>query len=335
MFIKYVIKRVSNAKIPFINQKNKCIILCYHRLTSDYARGRLYKRHLHISDFEKQINWIRKFSKIVSLDEIVERAKENKKRDYWFAAITFDDGYKDTIELGLPVLEKYSLPVTIFVTVGYVKENKLLPWWEIVDHILEYNARVSFNFYGKEYVLNTSSLNSQIVLTNLFKSLPSSKINELKNMLMNKFHIEVNENSFANQKQIMELSNHHFIQIGAHTVLHPVLANCGKNELIYEIEESKKTLESWTGRKIKWFAYPFGGVNDFSRQAVSIVKKAGFIGAFTTKVGAVASNYDPYEINRVVINPWITFRDFQARFLGADVICFGKKVFPFYKNIKI
>ena len=41
-------------------------------------------------------------------------------------AITFDDGYRDNLTVALPLLEKYSLPMTLFVVAGFVDSDGYL-----------------------------------------------------------------------------------------------------------------------------------------------------------------------------------------------------------------
>lgn len=67
-------------------------------------------------DFEKQIAWLKKNRTIVTLDQVVAHAKGETVVPKNSVAITFDDGYKDTLTTALPVLEKYRVPATLFLT---------------------------------------------------------------------------------------------------------------------------------------------------------------------------------------------------------------------------
>ena len=44
-------------------------------------------------------------------------------------AITFDDGYQDNYENAFPILERYGLPATIFLTTGSMDSGEPL-WFE-------------------------------------------------------------------------------------------------------------------------------------------------------------------------------------------------------------
>ncbi len=79
--------------------------------------------------------------------------------------------------------------------------------------------------------------------------------------------------------QIEELAKSPLIVFGAHSVHHDYLHKVAQEVLIYEVEESKRVLESHIGYRVNWFAYPFGFFNE---AVVTAVQKAGFIGSVTT-----------------------------------------------------
>ena len=71
--------------------------------------------------FEQQLRWLSRRRRVVSLEETLTRSpKEN------VVAITFDDGYRDNLTIALPLLEKYSLPMTLFVVAGFVDSDGYL-----------------------------------------------------------------------------------------------------------------------------------------------------------------------------------------------------------------
>jgi peptidoglycan/xylan/chitin deacetylase (PgdA/CDA1 family) len=48
-----------------------------------------------------------------------------------------------------------------------------------------------------------------------------------------------------------------------------------------EIIGDRKQLQDWTGKDIRWFAYPFGGIHNVSPEAKEYLKNASFSAAFT------------------------------------------------------
>jgi len=70
--------------------------------------------------FEQQLAWLRKTNRVVRLEETLVRSSGRE------IAITFDDGYRDNLTTALPLLEKYNLPMTLFVVAGFVNGDGYL-----------------------------------------------------------------------------------------------------------------------------------------------------------------------------------------------------------------
>jgi peptidoglycan/xylan/chitin deacetylase (PgdA/CDA1 family) len=64
--------------------------------------------------FERQLRWLSLGRRVVPLEETLQAGGRR------FAAITFDDGYQDNLTVALPMLEKFRLPMTLFVVAGFL-----------------------------------------------------------------------------------------------------------------------------------------------------------------------------------------------------------------------
>lgn len=111
------------------------------------------------------------------------------------------------------------------------------------------------------------------------------------------------------------------VEIESHALSHPFLARSRSRFssshyaqwLATELIESKRRIESETGRPVRYLAYPYG---DFDQRVVDQTRAAGYQGAVTVTYGPVASGDDPYRLNRVVIERGTSFTQFR-RYLGA------------------
>ena len=70
--------------------------------------------------FEQQLQWLARSGRVVPLRKTLNRAPAGA------IAITFDDGYRDNLTVALPLLEKYNLPMTLFVVAGFVDSDGYL-----------------------------------------------------------------------------------------------------------------------------------------------------------------------------------------------------------------
>jgi peptidoglycan/xylan/chitin deacetylase (PgdA/CDA1 family) len=106
------------------------------------------------------------------------------------------------------------------------------------------------------------------------------------------------------------------MQIGAHTVSHPILAQLDERAVRAEITEGKQALEHLIGAEVGLFAYPHGRpVADYSAATVELVRDAGFNAAVSTAWGAADAAADPFQLPR--FTPWDRSRwRFGARLAG-------------------
>jgi peptidoglycan/xylan/chitin deacetylase (PgdA/CDA1 family) len=81
-------------------------------------------------------------------------------------------------------------------------------------------------------------------------------------------------------------------EIGSHTVNHVNLGTASYEEARTELFESKAVLEKQLGRKVSWFAYPFGGRNDLRPEAAALVEEAGYEGCLSGYGGFVYPGAD-------------------------------------------
>ncbi len=113
---------LSIAGYIFCVRRKGIRILFYHSI-SPYRK---YETNVIPEEFEKHIKYLKENCEVISLKEAIERIK-NKSIYGREVVISFDDGYKDNYLYAYPLLQKYELPAVIFLTVGYVGKNKILP----------------------------------------------------------------------------------------------------------------------------------------------------------------------------------------------------------------
>ena len=99
----------------------------YHHIGSK-KDGYLLNR-TNTSDFEKQMIYLKKTHEIFNFKRLNQVFKEGKTLPKRTAIITFDDGYKNNYTEAFPILKKYNIPATIFLTTGHIETNNVF-WWD-------------------------------------------------------------------------------------------------------------------------------------------------------------------------------------------------------------
>ena len=264
------------------------IILMYHRICSDEPSDKNNSDYLSVtaSNFKEHLKYLKKNYSIVSINDFLFKKKEIPKK--FEIVITFDDGYKDNLNLALPILEELNVPATIYITTKFPEKDTSIWWYELKEFIENRFENLEFEFENKKYLflLNNKSKKEKSCneIINLFKSLDGQKQSNLlsiitKNEIRKKYEDEV-----MSWSDIKKISNSPLITIGAHTHNHLSLKNLTEESCLEEIKKSKEILENNLNRKILHFSYPFGTKNDADEREFKIVEKLGFKSAVTTRV---------------------------------------------------
>lgn len=219
--------------------------------------------------------------------------------------ITFDDGYRSTHDLALPILRELGLPATVFVTSGYVGENNM--WNDtIVDTLRSLpNGKLDLReFRLGVYTLTNNNERKRAIrkLTEAAKYLPPTdrlsltrKLEELSETIPSLSHM-------LTRDMVVNLVRQG-IEIGAHTITHPILKSLADASARQEITACKQELEALTGKPVRLFAYPNGKAGiDFDERHVQMAKDAGYAAAFTTAIGAATHQHDRFRFPRS--RPW-------------------------------
>ena len=83
--------------------------------------------HIEFEILEKQIRYLEQNSHIISLDELHASIKDNNKIDPRSIVITFDDGYKNNLEIVMPFLNAKNIPFSVFISTNHIETGKRFP----------------------------------------------------------------------------------------------------------------------------------------------------------------------------------------------------------------
>jgi len=101
------------------------------------------------------------------------------------------------------------------------------------------------------------------------------------------------------KKQLIELANHSLFEVGSHSLTHIDLGKATDiKTLENEIDGDRKQIEDWTGRRVQWFAYPFGGRSNVSPEATQYLRQSSFRAAFTLIPGFISTDQEKFMTGR-------------------------------------
>ena len=106
------------------------------------------------------------------------------------------------------------------------------------------------------------------------------------------------------EDELRELASGNLVEIGAHTLTHPVLSSLPPDQQEHEIAGSKQRLEALIGKSITSFAYPYGKKIHYTRQTMRTVEANGFACACSNFGGLVTRTSNRFALPRFQPMNW-------------------------------
>jgi peptidoglycan/xylan/chitin deacetylase (PgdA/CDA1 family) len=248
--------------------------------------------------------------------------------------VTFDDGYEDNLSSAKPILDKYGVPATVFVTTGYMGENREF-WWDelerlllqpgVLPDVITLSIRgVAYEWELGESAHYTSAESHRHARWNVSQrdNTPTSRhemYRSLCELLRPLSHAERRPlldqltaaggtdhgaratHRILSPQQVKDLATGGLVTVGAHTVTHPRLSAFPLDRQRQEIDRSKRHLEHVLDQPVTTFAYPYGSRLDYSGQTVAAVRETGFAAACSNFPAPITRRTDVFQLPRVII----------------------------------
>jgi peptidoglycan/xylan/chitin deacetylase (PgdA/CDA1 family) len=239
--------------------------------------------------FEKHMAYLNKRYSFIPYSTLVNCYLTNnwdRIPDYALV-VTFDDGWKENIEL-LDIIRMYEVNPTIFISTHLVNTSRKF-WWTIC-------------IPGQISVLKKMTNRERIkVLHDQYDFQPEKEY--------------PGERQALNMSEIDELKN--FVEFGSHSSFHPILTSCSLEEKTDEIQQSILELEKICGKNGYSFAYPNG---DYDDECIQVLKKNNITSARTIRFGWNDDKTDPYTLKIVGVSDRGSVNKFASELTGISLI---------------
>lgn len=239
----------------------------------------------------------------LSMDQVREVISGTMKITKPFIVFTFDDGYSDNFHYAYPILKKYNIPFTIYISTGLIDGTAWL-WWYLLEDIILNNQVLSLS-NGLSFDCSTQLLKEKTFMEvrKTILDLPSDNFNDQLLKLFSNYRTSpeiYNSRLMMNWQQIIELSESGIATIGAHTVSHRRMSVLTDKAIIDELYESKRIIEEKIKKETVHFAYPFGTEYEIDNNAIDIVRKTDFQTAVLANGGLIRKyDKDLYKLKRL------------------------------------
>jgi FkbM family methyltransferase len=287
------------------------LILLYHRVADDPLDSQL----LAVSpyNFEAHLKELSENYRVISLYDLIQEITQYQLNPDTIA-LTFDDGYLDNLINAVPLLEKYKLHASIFVTSGMVGSEHEF-WWDALERVfltgraLPVSLEIIHQNGAKVWDLKTAQGRLK-AYDELCAILRSDSFQDIQQSIRDLFEWAGVESAgrishrVVNQEQLKKLAESPFIEIGSHTVTHARLSILPPEKQRWEIQESKIQLEAIIHKPVRLFSYPYGTQADFTQETVRLVMEASYVAGIANIQGNIIPPVNLNAIPRRLVRNW-------------------------------
>ncbi len=247
---------------------------------------------------------------IIPLDAVLDRARPGAAAGRPFAALTFDDGYRDNVEHAWPVLRRHNAPWTLFVTTDFADGRGRL-WWLELEQAIARLDRVVLRGNGELRDLPSRTMVEKgAAFEAIYRHLragPEERLRAVTADLAAQAGVDTRRltaNLCLGWDELQTLVREPDVLIGAHTLSHPILAKCDGTTAMREIAESKELLERRLGRPVRHLAYPFGDASAVGPREFRLACQAGYVTGITSRPAHVFPDHaaHPHALPRTSVN---------------------------------
>jgi peptidoglycan/xylan/chitin deacetylase (PgdA/CDA1 family) len=300
MMMRQIFQLLSPA-----GRRGKLSVLIFHRVLAE--PDPLFPGEIDARQFDAICAWLAQWFTVLPLAEAVARLGRDSLPS-GALAISFDDGYADNHDVALPILRRHGLSATFYIATGFLDGGRM--WNDSLVEAMRRTPLSRLNLAGTpaatlgELALDDLAGRRAAIerLIGAIKYLEPAERLEWVQAVVERAQAQLPQDLMMTSAQVRALRDGG-MQIGAHTVSHPILARLSVAEAEREIVQSKQALEALLGEPVRQFAYPNGRPGqDYAAETVALVRRLGFDAAVSTAWGVSDRHTDRFQIPR--FTPW-------------------------------
>lgn len=216
----------------------------------------------------------------MTLTDLLKSKEEgNIPRDA--VVLTFDDGYADFYENAFPILNDAKVPVTLFLTTGFVDNDTWL-WPDMIRYAIGRSLKrvLEISAFDKSFDIASNPEASWSSIADYCLTVSNIKKMEIINEIFTKLEVSLPTAAPEGYRpltwnQIRKMVSRG-LDVGSHSVTHPVLTQLESQHLMNELNASKRKIERELGKKIEIFCYPNGQKGDYNIEVKNAIKDCGY-----------------------------------------------------------
>jgi peptidoglycan/xylan/chitin deacetylase (PgdA/CDA1 family) len=303
-------------------RERRAAILMYHRVSEDGADRQMLC--VPPQEFEAQMLHLKRTGyDILPVDVFGDAVRRGDIPDRG-VALTFDDGYLDSLRCAAPILAALSLPATFFVITDAMTGQQEL-WWDALERALSTPTLakgLTIRFPAEVVELpQITTARERWAARDLLRNRLYALTREARERTIQ----EILDRSGAGGpprgagrsmtvQEVRELARIPGMTVGSHTQSHPMLPFQPSEVKALELLQSRLVLERVLARPVKVLSYPYGRVD---AETMILARAAGYAVAVATGNRSVSSSSDPFALPRYAVRSGDDFAQCLERMLAC------------------
>ncbi len=282
-------------------------VLLYHHVIADDSAADHYARIMGdptARELDGLIAYLKRSFRFSTPSECLDRWNRGEELDPFTLILTFDDGYADLHDHMLPVLRKNRVPATVFVTTGPIAGE--IAWFQrLIAGITRCKLERTAPFLRESELPIRTPAERVSAIECYSRAQPTlsadawdERIQELADRLG--WDGQLGDERMMDWRQVEALRDSGWVEIGGHTLTHPLLPNCTPDRVRRELTGCARELKDRLGLKFLAFAYPNGRTTP---RVEELVREAGFACAFTGSAGLNTRSTPTFQLGRRHVPP--------------------------------
>jgi peptidoglycan/xylan/chitin deacetylase (PgdA/CDA1 family) len=280
------------------------LLLGYHRV----ARESWDPHNICVSpdNFAEQLEVLRSLANPIALQQLV-MSLGSETLPSRSVVLTFDDGYLDSLTVAGPALRRLEIPATVFVSTGWLGREF---WWDKLTGLISGLGRLDrpvdislggqqFSWVPRDSDLESKKTDLLRAASDFMRRLAPEDQDEGVSAFFDQFESEDHEDPeirCMTAEEVASLAGDDLIEVGSHTVSHPMLSWMTPEVQHHELTTSKLDLERILGHPVKSFCYPNGA---YGTDTPRLAGEAGYNCACAAFSGPTVRTSDPYLLPRL------------------------------------
>lgn len=292
-------------------------VICYHGVTTERqaSEGII---NIPAGEFEYTLGLLRTIGEIVPLRELVDHHARGKRSNGLFA-VSFDDAYASLLDTVIPTVDRCQTPITIFWCTG--REGRgLVFWWDRIEDLFPRVTPERWRQFEEAAGVPPAAADPAGdplgALRRWIIGEHAGRLPPAADAALTELEDEVGWRTPQRSMSLAELEHvaaRPWIDVGVHTVTHPVLPALPEHEARWEIEQCFRTLREHCPRTLRYLAIPYGL---FDEHTARVAAAAGMKTCFSVDGVTLGRDYQHGILPRLVVTAGQTGLKFLLRVTG-------------------